>query len=298
MVVIKLQGGLGNQMFQYAAAKSLALKHNAPVYLDLSFLKENKESNTDFTARDFQLDVFKLNSHFADSRLTNKIFNKGFLNKISSKFDKNKATIYMEQSFAFNQDWVNLKPPVYLSGYFQSEKYFSKTGNEVRTDFQFKYPVADEQNAELLNAIVDSNAVALHIRRGDFISKKSTHDFHGVCSIDYYNEAIAKLKGQLQDLKIFVFADDLEWANEHIVKPHGNYAMLASFNSNPENSWKDMFLMSKCRHHIIANSSFSWWGAWLAYHPGQVVIAPKKWFNNAPEFYNTKDLLPGNWITI
>jgi hypothetical protein len=298
MVLIKLQGGLGNQMFQYAAAKSLAYRHNVPLFLDLSFLKKNNVSNLHFTARNFQLDTFVLDCAIADTHLINKIFNKGFLNKMKSKLSKNKINIYNEHSFTYDTNWVNLKPPVYLDGYFQSEKYFSETKNVVLADFKFNYPVTSLQNMELLTLIADNNSVALHIRRGDYVSKKSTNDFHGICSLDYYNEAIAYMKLQFDNLKIFVFSDDLEWAKENVVKEHRNYASLVSFNTAPENCWKDMFLMSKCKHHIIANSSFSWWGAWLAHHPEQVVITPRDWFNTASEFYNTKDLIPDRWIKI
>lgn len=179
----------------------------------------------------------------------------------------------------------------YLAGYWQSEKYFSDASETIRADFTFRQPLS-EQNAEMAERIGQGMSVSLHVRRGDYASNPKTNTAHGLCSLEYYRAAVLHMAEHIERPEFFVFSDDIAWvkANLEIDFP----CWYVDHNQGTE-SYNDMRLMSLCRHHIIANSSFSWWGAWLNRDPDKIVVAPRRWFANGKR---SEDLLPASWVSL
>lgn len=288
MIITKLQGGLGNQMFQYAIARSLSSKD--AVYLDLSFLKNNNTSSDHFTKRDFELGIFPVSYKVLSDKVRNIFFSKSLTNKTLRKFLYGNLT-HIKQS---ENEIVNLPASanIYLDGYFQSEKYFAYIKEILLTDFTF--PDLDAENEIVLKKInTVENAVSIHLRRGDYL-KPEVQKYHGSLPSEYYLEGINFLDENFENCSFFVFSDDISYCKE-IFKNIKNIEYID--HNHGKNSWKDMYLMTQCRHHIIANSSFSWWGAWLAQKEGKT-IAPKNWFNKEVANFDIQDIIPQKWITI
>jgi hypothetical protein len=293
MVIIKLQGGLGNQMFQYAFARILAQKNKTTVLLEGSFF-ERIEKIAGFTPRTFELAHFN-NSYIWCSSSDFISFHKiSIINKFKKKIGLNYPKIYKEPSFGFQADALSIKSPVYLKGYFQSYKYYIGYEDFIRQLFSFPIDTLDDINKELLSTIKSSNTIAIHIRRGDFVNDTITATHHGSCSLEYYQEAIKLLVSKNDEFTLVFFSDDNDWVKSQF-KDLAYSKIFIDHNKN-EDSWKDMFLMSSCNHNIIANSSFSWWAAWLNKNSEKRVIAPKKWFT-AIEI-DTNDLIPTEWIRL
>lgn len=293
MIIIKLQGGLGNQMFQYAFASILAKNNNDTILTENNFFSR-VEKEPGFTPRIFELGIFSncyTKASDSDIRSFHHLSN---INKIKRKLGLCYPKIYKEPSFDFHNDALAIKSPVYLKGYFQSYKYFIDDENFIRQLFSFPINKLDEVNKELLIKIKSSNAIAIHIRRGDFVYDKITAEYHGNCSLDYFREAIELLALKNKNFTFLFFSDDSDW-----VKNQFNdlaYSKIFVDHNKGENSWKDMLLMSSCNHNIIANSSFSWWAAWLNENPEKIVIAPRNWFAEAEK--GTNDLIPIQWIQL
>lgn len=293
MIIIKLQGGLGNQMFQYAFASVFAKKHKEKVLIDLSVL-ERTEKLRGFTPRKFELHIFNNQYNWATVDDINLFFRLSYGNKIKKKLRFNYPRVYTEPSFGFNYVAALLILPVYIIGYFQNYKYFVGNENYIKSLFLFPIETLDEINLNVLKEIKNSNSVAVHIRRGDYVADKVTSDFHGICTKDYYMKAIETLSSKVPNCTLVFFSDDCDWVRKHFNDSSFRQIIV---DINPgQDSWKDMLLMSSCRHNIIANSSFSWWGAWLNENPQKIVIAPKNWF--AIKEANDQIELPEKWIRI
>ena len=179
----------------------------------------------------------------------------------------------------------------YLFGYWQSEKYFQTHASVIRADFTFNVPLA-KRNAELAEQIGQVNAVSLHVRRGDYANNPKTNATHSLCSLDYYRAAIQYVVNRVEQPYFFIFSDDMAWVKDNLKMCMP--CQHIDHNQGAE-SYNDMHLMSLCRHHIIANSSFSWWGAWLNPHPDKIIVAPTRWFANEN---NVKDLFPQGWVSL
>lgn len=293
MIIIKLQGGLGNQMFQYAFASVLALKNKTKVKIEGSIF-ERVEKTPGFTPRKFELAIFKNQYDWVSESVLNSFRHLSKINKVKKKLGLNYPNIYSEPSFDFQTVALSIKSPVYLKGYFQSYKYF--IGHELFIQQLFSFPIdkLDETNKHLLIQIKNSNTIAIHIRRGDYVSDKMTAEYHGSCSLDYYLEAIKLLASKNKDFSLVFFSDDSDWVKEQFNDLP--YPKIVVDYNKEENSWIDMLLMSCCKHNIIANSSFSWWAAWLNENPEKKVIAPKKWFKTKD--LNNQIVLPEEWIKL
>lgn len=293
MLIIKLQGGLGNQMFQYAFASILAKYNKTNVHIDYRFF-ELTEKKPGFTPRIFELGVFCNKIAKASSSSINSFYFLSKFSKFKKKIGLNYPKIYNELSFEFQPEIQTLKAPVYLNGYFQSYKYLIGHEDFIRKVFSFPVNNLDKINEELLSIIKTSNSIAIHVRRGDYVMDEITSEYHGSCSLNYYNEAINLLASKKNDFTLFFFSDDSEWVKEHFNELP--FTKIIIDHNKGDNSWKDMMLMSKCKHNIIANSSFSWWAAWLNTNPLKQIIAPKEWFKTKE--LNTKTLLPEEWIKL
>lgn len=176
-------------------------------------------------------------------------------------------------------------------GYWQSERYFQDIVGIIRRDFSFQRPLAG-LNLSLVKQIAETNSVSLHIRRGDYVSNPQAFAIHGVCSIEYYEAAIKYVAERVSSPNFFVFSDDMDWARSHLEIRH---ACCYVENNKGADSYVDMQLMSRCKHNIVANSSFSWWGAWLNGNADKLVTAPRRWFANETD---TTDLLPSAWVRL
>jgi len=180
----------------------------------------------------------------------------------------------------------------YLQGYWQSERYFLKHTSTIRSDFTFRQSPTG-QNEKLASTILNSVAVSIHVRRGDYVSNAKTFAKHGTCTPEYYFKAIEIVRQRVPGARFFAFSDDPQWVNEVLMPRYPGLVLVG--HNQAKNSYNDMRLMSLCRHHIIANSSFSWWGAWLNPDPGKVVVAPRNWFANGKD---STDLIPETYIRL
>jgi hypothetical protein len=292
MIISNLIGGLGNQMFQYAAAKSLSVKYNTPLLLDIGGFRNYTLHNG------FELNrVFNISAEIASQAEKNQvlgIYSNESIRKLVKRLKFRKlipSFFVLEPSFKYWPKINNVPYDCYLEGYWQSDKYFKEIEGVIRSEFNFQIPLSDE-NRYLASIIDNSNSISLHIRRGDYVKNFKTLSTHGLCSIEYYNSAIRYVLSKVQSPYFFIFSDDINWAKENIKL---DFPCLFINNNFGENSYVDMQLMSMCKHNIIANSSFSWWGAWLNKNESKVVVAPQKWFVNNLEI---DDLFPKDWVAI
>ncbi len=289
-----MQGGLGNQMFQYAAGRALAHKYQAQLWLDTSFFEEEQPHIKDITPRKFQLDLFNIEGKALAPHFKTQIYSHRLADQIRKRVSRKAVKLYQEPLFCYQRTFEGLKPPVYLDGYWQSEKYFADAAQIIRSAFTFNSELT--ANLEGLKKRLTANAVSVHVRCGDYVTSKSVSERHGHCPPAYYKKAMRLLDAQLPGPDYFIFSDNALWVKENLPElcERGE---LVGLNNN-EADWVHMYLMSCCCHHIIANSTFSWWAAWLNNKPGKMVIAPIDWFKVPPPGFVLNDLLPGEWIAI
>ncbi len=292
MVIAQIIGGLGNQMFQYAAGRALSIRGGSPLALDISGF-DGYGLHQGFELKRVFGHTFAIASpdEMAEvlSWQASPIIRRIVARKPFSFFCGQRCVV--EPHFNYWAGIETLTGDCYLSGYWQSEKYFDAVAEQIRDDFVFRLPASGE-NAELAKNIQGTMAISLHVRRGDYANNPKTTATHGLCSLDYYQAAIQRVTQEMSDPYFYIFSDDINWARAHlkIDFPH----RYVDHNQGAE-SYNDMRLMSLCRHHIIANSSFSWWGAWLNPREDKMVLAPKKWFANGAD---VRDLFPQEWIAL
>lgn len=285
MKIVRFLGGLGNQMFQYAFYKALQKRHDH-VKADLTAFY-NYELHNGFELEEvFDIKLNKASPFYV--RLYDNTDRAWLFRKLRRL--TNLKSAYMEEKRLFSFDEKILTDPkdkLYF-GYWQNEKYFADVSNQVRKCFEFKKPL-NEKNQQVLDVITKTNSIAIHVRRGDYL-----HDplLGGLCDINYYHKAISYVSEKIASPEFFIFSDDIPWCQSMLQLPDPCYISGNSGNS----SYVDMQLMSNCKHHIIANSSFSWWAAWLSTHQAQIVIAPKVWTND-PSLQNY-DITLDKWIKI
>lgn len=286
LLIVKFNGGLGNQMFQWAFARGLEKKTGLKVVFDMSYFCKKY-------ARLFELGVFKINVNPVKNFWTK--FKIGFAWKFRRLLAGKQfagLNLYCEPHFEYDEKVFEVRPNTYIEGFFQSEKYFKHVEKELREDFEF-IPTPDNQNQAIIERIKSTEAVSLHIRRGDYIQKKRYQDVYSTCSLDYYKRAVEYITKTVENPTLFIFSDDKNWVKENLKL---SYESVYVDNNSGIKSFEDMRLMSLCKHNVIANSSFSWWGAWLNNNKEKIVIAPKKWFND--ESVVQTDIIPENWIRL
>ncbi len=287
-----LIGGLGNQMFQYAVGRALSLRKNTELRLDISGFASYGLHQGFELERVFACPAEIASTSEIDRLLgwqSNHFIRRLLLHSRFAVFRRN--TLVVEPYFHY---WPGIKllgAECYLSGYWQSEKYFADLSMQIRADFTFKQPLAGK-NVELAKQINLVNAVSLHVRRGDYVKSQKTNSTHGLCSLEYYRDAIRYVTERVERPQFFIFSDDIEWVKSNLKI---DFPVDYVKHNRGKESYNDMRLMSLCHHHIIANSSFSWWGAWLNPNMDKIVVAPGKWFANQTE---VKDLIPDGWITL
>lgn len=295
MILSQMDGGLGNQMFQYAIASILAQKNKDSVLIDTGFFDQTQK-RLGHTPRQFELGIFNNSYSLAIEKDLLYFKQLSVLNKVKRDLGFNYPKMYKEPSFRFDKNILNLKSPAYVRGFFQSYKYFIGYENLIKELFTFPVDTIDDENKNRISTIKATNSIAIHIRRGDYVNDPTTHQYHGICDLNYYQKAISLLIQENHDFTLFFFSDDCDWVKQQFKDLP--YSKQFIDHNTGENSWKDMLLMSECQHNIIANSSFSWWAAWLNANPNKKVIAPKKWFELSEEEMNTSDLTPKEWIRL
>ncbi|WP_150465918.1 alpha-1,2-fucosyltransferase [Francisella sp. SYW-2] len=284
MIIVKLTGGLGNQMFQYAFYKALQTQIKSDVYIDITGFKGYKLHNG------YELsDVFELfDGNFSNTKIMKKLFGIAYyLGKFNKRFLTFSKKYITQKDFGYSESYFSVRS-CYLNGYWQSEKYFVSIGKDIRKLFEFKK--LDSNNQNIIAGLQQSySLVSIHIRRGDYVN----HPLHGnVCDLNYYNEAIKYISNKISNVQFLVFSDDIQWCKQNLKLTNAVYVT----GNKGKNSYKDMQIMSLCNHNIIANSSFSWWGAWLNQNSNKIVIAPKKWFSD--DRINQRDICPISWVRI
>ena len=287
MIIITFSGGLGNQMFQYALFKKFQ-SLGREVKADISFYDKYNSHNG------FEMDkIFLLNVPRATKKNINELKDtSNFLRKYRRFFRVFWKSTDIEQIGSDFNDSIFSVKNAYLNGYWQSEKFFKDIESDIRKDFTFRN--IDFKNKTILKKILGNNSISVHIRRGDYETHAQTKKLlGGICTPDYYNHAIRLICSKIKNPLFFIFSDDLTWTKKNLTLPDN--AVFVDINLG-ENSYKDLFLMSNCKHNILANSSFSWWAAWLNTNPKKIIICPNKWSNSRR--LDSKDRIPTNWIRL
>ncbi len=283
MIIVRLQGGMGNQMFQYALGRVLSIKNNTELKFDTSFFDLNLLG---VTKRIYSLDVFNIQGDIARKLDIPIIYRNSLFNYFFSRFMKNKGK---ENSFNFDLRFFDLGKDVYLDGYFQSPKYFSGFEDIIRKDFTLKNNLP-QNIQEVAKEISNNESLCLHVRRGDFVGNKH----HEVVNNDYYKNGIDYIYKNKKIDKIYVFSDDIKWCENNL-----KFDLPVMFVGDEYLGIKDtghLFLMSQCKNFVISNSSFSWWAVWLSDNKDKIVVAPKNWFPDTS--IDTSDLIPNEWIKL
>lgn len=266
MIITRLIGGIGNQMFEYAAGRAVAERTGQELKLDISAYKYDAK-------RQYSLSCFNTIENFLD---------------VKNYF---RAKQYNEQHFHFDPDLLKTSGNIYMNGYWQSEKYFKDIEDIIRKDFTFKEfvkPKNDSVKSEI--QMHHNNSISIHVRRGDYVSNPQTNEYHGVLPIKYYEKAASIITDKIKDPYFFIFSDDINWCKSNFKLDYPTRFVEGN------RDWEDMQLMVYCKNHIIANSAFSWWGAWLSPFKEKIVISPKDWFAGAD--LDIKDLIPERWIRL
>jgi hypothetical protein len=306
MIIINFKGGLGNQLFQYAAGCALLLRQQEK---NTSVNKDNYAENKDLssilklditgygenngidTMRHYSLSPFNIKAEIATRKEIRKLkYPYGIISKGWRFF---KAKVLRQFNTNFHQRIFDARGPLYLDGFFQTEKYFKDKEKEIRADLTLKNPLGQEAqkaSARIQNA---GNSVSLHVRRGDYVSDPKTNQRHGLCGPNYYSQALERMTSKIgKDITVFVFSDGIDWVKENMPIPFPAVYVSSSEIAD----YEELIIMSQCHHHIIANSSFSWWGAWLNPRPDKVIIAPSQWVRTTR--FDLKDIVPSGWIRI
>src|SRR3989442_95689 len=293
MVIVRLLGGLGNQMFQYAAARRLALAHNVPLKLDTPWLAPGAD-------RAYGLQALNIQEAFAT---------RGGVGELRGPATRGipRVLFRLRRRFKIGYDWTwiherTLSPAdprvfhagarTYLDGYWQSEKYFSDVADTIRREFTSRDRL-DAGPREILDRMATAESVSVHVRRGDYASHPRASRARSVCTPSYYQRCVAYIAERLGHTHLFVFSDDPDWVAANLRFEYPT-TLVSTVPARPDHT--DLRLMSACRHHVIANSSFSWWGAWLNPHHDQLVLAPRRWMNDPP--VDDRAVVPARWISV
>jgi hypothetical protein len=283
MIIVKLGGGLGNQLCQYAFGRSLSLKNHDILKLDL-------DAYTIQNPRVYGLGNFNIIENIATKQeIQNLRLPFGFLSRCVRSFN---TRILRQYNIGFNPKQLKLKGNLYLEGYWKNEKYFNSIKETIYKEITLRRPLSNA--SQIIKDCINEEicAVSLHVRRGDYVQDHGTSKYHGICSQEYYRDALAYLSMRVTISCLYIFSDEIDWVKNNMFFDFP--VKYVSQEGIPD--YEELHLMSTCKHHIIANSSFSWWGAWLNRNEDKIVIAPKKWTNIIPEDH--PNIIPASWTRI
>jgi hypothetical protein len=273
MITVRLMGGLGNQMFQYAAGRALSLRRGVDLRLDLGWFGNQPARDT---PRSYELDAFvgPQATRKQPVALREPHTHAGFALLRLHRLLGREPDVLRQRGTGFDARVLSAPDGSHLVGFWTSERYFADAADAIRDDFTLVASL-DAWNAQLAQEIGErTGAVSVHVRRGDYVSNPHAHRFHGLLGLDYYRSAVRILQERVGDVHLYVFSDDPDWCAEHLQL--GVPTTVVRGNAGAS-ATEDLVLMSRCAHHVIANSTFSWWGAWLDGRPGSVVVAPQRW---------------------
>lgn len=286
-VIVGLSGGLGNQLFQYAAGRSLSLKLGVDLVLDTSWFQGDSD-------RAYALDAFSINA----KTYCGPFFFPGWARRLWCRLTRRWSSqkfgvpVFREAHFQFDDAYSQLDHSVYLEGFWQSDRYFSSYKEIIVGDLNLKDSVSDQFKV-FAKQMQSSDSICIHIRRGDYVSNPIAAQMHGLCSLDYIYQGVKMVSKDLIQPHCFIFSDDPGWVRK-------NLALDLPFTvvdfAKPHEPHLDLALMMQCKHFVIANSSFSWWGAWLSDNLSKRVVAPKKWFASSEKCVD--DLIPETWMKL
>jgi hypothetical protein len=284
-IIVRIQGGLGNQLFQYASGAAVAARARLQLKVDVQWYKAH-------TDRQFLLDKFNTDIDIANEKEVQMA--KGahdlFIDKALRKIKLRKEKFFFEKEFVFDPTVLKINHAAYLKGYWQHFQYFEEFSDEIKRQFQLKQLTDIARTVQM--KIDNSNSIGIHLRRGDYITNSAFNKFHGVLDEHYYRTAIEVLMRKVPDASLYVFSDDINFAQQFF----HSYKKVEVVTGNKDE--EDLILLSSCKHQIIANSTFSWWSAWLNKNPDKVVIAPQKWFADPTRNAQTKSIIPHSWLRI
>lgn len=295
MIIVKLIGGLGNQLFQYAFARAVAAANACEFKLDVSGFSVSFPGET---RREYALGCFAMQENIASNEESRALcvaarsrFGRAVQiagRKLLGNWDKR---CYYEKGMRYQQEAMNVRGDMYFEGYWQTERYFQAIASVLRDEIKLREQCAIDRS-QITSRIRSTNAVSVHVRRGDLVTNKRAQRFHGLCDLSYYERACAYIEQNIIEPHFYVFSDDIPWVKENLAfRSPVTYVSDGSYADHQE-----LMLMSYCSHNIVANSSFSWWGAWLNSNPEKTVIAPKRWFADART--DTSDVVPSIWVRV
>lgn len=287
MIVVKLMGGLGNQMFQYAAGRALAHANKDVLKLDLSHYSNPPPG---CVPRKYELYNFKITPDFATDEDLRRFGHRGspkwLLTRAKQLLGRVQPCYLTDRDIRYNPRFKKATGDVYLDGYWQSTRYFEEIEGTIRSELQ---PVGSGAGhvMKLWEEIQGCNSVCVNIRRGDFV----TDNFLGCLGMDYFRRGQEVMARSVPDVRYFVFSDDIPWCEEHFGKDPATTVVSHDYAGPDFIDY--LFLMTSCKHFIIPNSSFAWWAAWLCANTAKRVIAPLRWFNDTT--VDTSDIVPATW---
>jgi hypothetical protein len=293
-VTVRIAGGLGNQMFQYAAGRALAHRLCVPLTLDLRFFDRGRH-------RRYGLDALPLAPHHVLGRQDVGRWARWLapLQRAGERLRGRTVPTYREPHFHVDEAFFGLRAPVRIQGHFQSQRYFETLARALRQELMPPVPT-DALSQDLARAMAEAESAALHVRRGDYLSEPKNRALFAECGPGYHEAAMARLP---PGCRVYVFSDDMTWCRQHLPRSR---PLVFVEDGQPRGALADLWLMTQARHHVIANSSLSWWGAWLARDAGaagagaadrgRIAVAPRRWFVD-PRF-DDRDLVPGDWVRV
>lgn len=300
MIITKLSGGIGNQMFQYAIGRALSNKYKTDLLLDITSYDYDLKRRYSLSCFNIKANLATYNDIYRLCRwqyipFIPKRFFRNVLPSYITNFKKEKeVSYYINKSQKLDKTVLTIGDNKVIEGYWGNENYFISIEHLIRRDFSLKYESVSDGFRNLKNEIQNMNSVSIHFRRTDYLNKKNgIYELFGICGDEYYDVALKYIFSKIENPFFFIFTDDVEWVKN-------NLKLSSPYNLVSDNNFEDyeeLLLMSYCKHNIIANSTFSWWGAWLNNNPEKIVIAPKQWYRNSDyqNFYEKSDFVPFKW---
>jgi len=300
MIIVRLTGGLGNQMFQYALGRHLALKNDVELMVDTTYFENVPKNQRHFVKREYDLDILNIRAKVLNPKDADFLpcFSGKLMDKIKDRikghfnlYEKLNGYKVLSEKALFNFDEGALCSGgnFYLIGYWQNERYFKAIEKQIRDDFTFKNTF-DEKVRHLAGEIAGSNSLCLNIRRGDFVDNPT----HGFTGMDYIHEAVNLIRGRVGISKVYVFSDEIDWCEKNLHLDLPCFFVPHDLAGRKFSSY--LYLMSQCHHFVIPNSTFGWWAAWLSGHSSKMVVAPKQWLS-VPGL-DASGIMPEGWIAI
>ena len=297
MIIVKLMGGHSNQLFQYATGRRLAKKRGVELKLDITSFDNMAPQDT---PREYELSCYPLNASIASNKdlaiIEPNDYSTSLVKRIKHKLNVgHELRIFGEVGTTFNKSVLSAPRNTYLVGWWQNERYFNDIRDDLIKDFEPTTPLS-KTNERIIKKIQSSESIWLHVRRGDYITNKHANAFHGFTGIEYYKKALQAVvkripKDRRENVELFVCSNDIAWCKKNLKLPYPITYIENELGSD------DMRVAKHCKHDILANSTFSWWGAWLNENPNKIVVAPKLWFQDEKANSET-EIVPPSWIRI